>query len=53
MSLLFSRKDLPLDDLPNLIVDLESARPAHIVVVHEIDTVSSRCLNAPTAATTR
>jgi nucleoside-diphosphate-sugar epimerase len=34
----FARKDLPLDDLPNLIVDLESTKPAHIVVIHEIDT---------------
>jgi nucleoside-diphosphate-sugar epimerase len=33
----FARKDLPLDDLPNLIVDLESSKPTHLVLVHETD----------------
>lgn len=33
----FARKDLPLEDLPNLIVDLEGTKPHHIVVVNEID----------------
>lgn len=33
----YARAELPLDDLPNLIADLQSSRPDHIVLVHEMD----------------